>query len=207
MGTHKGLGFDGYIPRQKWFVEEILRPLSGVTLDCGCARGVWSKELKRRGLEVVGLDLSRKRLEMSRKEGNNTDVVCGSATNLPFKADCFDSVVFLEIVEHMDEVCQNAALKEIESVLKIDGNMVATTPNRTVYYFMTKYLHLFEYNTEHVRDLTFGQMKRLFKRYFEINQIDGKTGSDLLDKFVPTFLCWDILMVGKKRSFAIASDF
>ena len=189
---------DGFIPRQKWFVEEITRPLSGLTLDCGCARGLWSKELKQRGLNVVGLDLSRKRLEMSRKEGNNTDVVCGSATNLPFKQDCFDSVVFLEIVEHMDEACQNAALREIECVLKLGGNIVATTPNKPIYHLMTKYLHLFEYNSEHVRDLTFSQMKELFRKYFEINLVDGKTGSDFLRQRLPVSLCWDILMVGKK---------
>ena len=88
-----------------------------------CTRAL-VKELKQRGLNVVGLDLSRERLQMSRKEGNNTDVVCGSATILPFKQDCFDSVVFLEIVEHMDEACQNAALREIECVLKTGGNIV-----------------------------------------------------------------------------------
>ena len=189
---------DGFIPRQKWFVEEITRPLSGLTLDCGCARGLWSKELKQRGLNVVGLDLSRKRLEMSRKEGNNTDVVCGSATNLPFKQDCFDSVVFLEIVEHMDEACQNAALREIECVLKPGGNIVATTPNKPIYHLMTKYLHLFEYNSEHVRDLTFSQMKELFRKYFEINLVDGKTGSDFLVQSTSRILCWDILMVEKR---------
>jgi 2-polyprenyl-3-methyl-5-hydroxy-6-metoxy-1,4-benzoquinol methylase len=191
-------GHDGFIPSQKWFVEKITRPLSGLTLDCGCARGVWSKELKQRGLDVVGLDLSRKRLEMSLKEGNNTNVVCGSATNLPFKQDCFDSVVFLEIVEHMDETHQNTALKEINSVLKPGGNIVATTPNKPIYHFLTKYMHLFEYNPEHVRDLTFGQMKKLFKSYFELNSIDGKTGSNFLDRIFPSILCWDILMIGKK---------
>jgi ubiquinone/menaquinone biosynthesis C-methylase UbiE len=147
------------------------------------------------------LDLSRKRLEMSRSEGNNTDVVCGSATNLPFRHDCFDSVVFLEIVEHMDKTCQDAALKELEYVLKPSGTIVATTPNKYVYHLMSKYLHLFEYNPEHIRDLTFGQMKKLFRRYFEISRISGKSGSDFLDKVLPISLRWDILIVGKKNSF------
>jgi 2-polyprenyl-3-methyl-5-hydroxy-6-metoxy-1,4-benzoquinol methylase len=189
---------DGFIPRQKWFVEEIIQPLSGLTLDCGCARGLWSKELKQRGLDVVGLDLSRRRLKMSRREGNNTDVICGSATSLPFRQNCFDSVLFLEIVEHMDQTGQNESLKEIEHVLKPGGNVVVTTPNKRIYHLLTKYLHLFEYNPEHLRELTLNETKKLLRKYFEIDLVDGKTGSDILDKLVPVSLCWDLLLVGKK---------
>lgn len=157
-------------------------------------------------MNVIGLDISRKRLEMGRREGNNTEIVCGSATNLPFRKDCFDSVVFLEIAEHMDETCQDAALKELEYVLKPSGTIVATTPNKYIYRLMSKYLHLFEYNSEHIRDLTLGQMKKLFKRYFEISMISGKSGSDFLDRVLPVSLRWDILMVGKKAVLTKAAD-
>jgi len=192
LGVH-----DGFIPRQKWFVEAITNPLNGLTLDCGCASGLWSKELAKRGLNVVGLDLSKRRLKLSQKAGNK-DLVCGSATNLPFKPSCFDSVVFLEIIEHMNQVNQNRALAAIENTLKTNGTIVITTPNKHIYQLFSKHLHLFPYNQEHIYELTLGEIKNMFSKHFKILLVDGKTGISFLDKIVPVYFCWDLLLVGKK---------
>ena len=136
------------------------------------------------------------RLRKCRAEGNNDNLLCASATNLPFASDSLDSVLFLELIEHMDEEQQNRSLKEIHRVLKSKGLVAVTTPNRPVYRLITKFLHLFEYNPEHVRELSLAEAKKMIKRYFTLVSVNGKLG--FLDKLMPTGMCWDILVIAKK---------
>jgi SAM-dependent methyltransferase len=187
---------DGFIHRQKWFVEKILSPCSGLTIDLGCGQGLWSKKLKERGIQVIGVDSSMDRLIKCRAEGNNDDLVCASAANLPFASDSLDSVLFLETIEHMDEEQQDRSLKEIHRVLKPRGLVVVTTPNRPIYRLLAKSLRLCEYNPEHVRELSLAEAKRMAERYFALVSVDGKLG--FLDKLIPTAMCWDILVIAEK---------
>jgi 2-polyprenyl-3-methyl-5-hydroxy-6-metoxy-1,4-benzoquinol methylase len=68
--------FNGYIPRQKWFVKKIIFSARGLTLDVGCGIGLWSKKLREKDLEVVGIDISKKRLKYAKVKGNNDLVIC-----------------------------------------------------------------------------------------------------------------------------------
>jgi len=187
---------DGFMPRQKWFVEKILSPCSGLTLDLGCGRGLWSRKLRERGILAIGVDSSMARLKKCRAECNNDNLFCASAANLPFASDSLDTVLFLEVIEHLDEEQQDRSLREIHRVLKPKGLVVVTTPNRPMYRLITKLLHLFEYNPEHVRELSLAEAKGMMERYFALVLVDGKLG--FLDRLMPTGMCWDILVIAKK---------
>jgi 2-polyprenyl-3-methyl-5-hydroxy-6-metoxy-1,4-benzoquinol methylase len=192
----------GFFPTQKWFIERIISSTSGLTLDCGCGRGFWSKELKEKGREVIGVEISTGRLKYAKVEGNSDQVICASSTHLPFKQNCFDSAIFIEVIEHLSEQDQIKALGEIHRSLKIHGTFVITTPNRLIYHLLSKYLHLFRYNPEHVKELSFKEFRNLVTKYFNIISIDGKISSKRflgsLDNVFPSFLCWQILIIGKK---------
>jgi ubiquinone/menaquinone biosynthesis C-methylase UbiE len=142
------------------------------------------------------MDSLMDRLIKCRAEGNNDDLVCASAADLPFASDSLDSVLFSELVERMDEEQQDGALKEIHRVLKSKGLAVVTTPNRPIYHLITKFLHLFEYNPEHLRELSLAEAKRMIKRYFDLVSVDGELG--FLDKLIPTAMCWDTLVIAEK---------
>jgi len=191
---------NGFIPRQKWFVEKILSSLRGLILDCGCGRGLWSKKLKERGVDVVSLDLSRDRLKMCKDEGNNDEVIRASCVQLPFKSNCFNSVLFLELIEHLNLKDQDKALSETNRILKSSGRIVITSPNKPIYCLLTKFLHVFEYNPEHIHELSLSEIKNLVRKYFTITLVDGKIGGpiDFLDKLCPALLCWDIVLIGKR---------
>lgn len=203
VGYNKN-SLDGFIPRQKWFVKKILDSCSGLTLDLGCGRGLWSREMKKRGLDVIGLDLSVRRLKMCKKEGNNDCVVRASCTHLPFKSSRLDSVLAIELIEHLDQGDQDKTLSEIHRILKDGRAVVITTPNKPVYYLLTRFLHFFEYNPEHVHELSLWESKMLMKKYFKIASVDGKLG--FLDKIIPNSLCWDILLIGKKDAVSYSAE-
>lgn len=193
---------DGCVPTQEWFVKKIVSSLKGLALDCGCGRGLWSKKLRQEGMTVVSSDLSIRRLKMCKSEGNDNVVIRASCTHLPFKPSYFDSVLFLEVIEHLDRIGQHKSLSEMWRILKPNGSIVITTPNKPIYHLLTKFLRLFEYNPEHRNELSFSEMKSLVKKYFVIDLVDGKIGGPrflgFLDKLLPAPLCWDILIVANK---------
>ena len=182
---------DGCIPSQGWFVRKILDPVRGLTLDCGCGRGIWSRKIREKGLPAVSLDPSIRRLRMCRCEDNNILVICASCTHLPFRPDSFDSILLLEVIEHLTKEEQKATLEGIRGVLKTGGTLVLTTPNKHIYRLLGNIM--FTHNPEHLNELTLGECKRMLRQFFRIRIIDGKLG--ILDRLVPSFLCWDLLFV------------
>jgi len=194
--------FDGFIPHQKGFVRRIISSVEGLTLDCGCGRGLWSRKLKEKGINVISMDISLRRLTLCKNEGNNDYIVRASCTHLPFKPICFNSVLFLEVIEHLNEKDQKLPLREIRRILKPNGKIVITTPNRPIYRLITKFLHFFRYNPEHVHELSLTEVSNLVQAYFKIISIEGKLlGKEklaFLDRIIPNLLHWNTLLTGKK---------
>jgi ubiquinone/menaquinone biosynthesis C-methylase UbiE len=161
------------------------------------------QKVEGKNLEVVGIDISKKRLKYAKVKGNNDLVICASCTHLPFKSNCFDSVLLIEVIEHLHEEGQEATLREIRRVLNSEGTIIITTPNRPIYHLLAKYLHLFKYNPEHVKELSLQEVRNLVMKYFKILSIDGKISSKrflgFLDKILPKSLCWDILIICRKE--------
>src|SRR6185437_10280816 len=87
-------------------VEAILsraQAKGGRVLEVGCGCGMLSLELARRGLDVVGLDLSPASISVANRykeenpflEGFGTlEYVCGDVGGISFDAASFDTVVF-----------------------------------------------------------------------------------------------------------------
>lgn len=99
-------------------------------LDLGCGDGrsvaVWSL------LGVpFGLELSPKAVIEANKSFPQLTIVEGDATRTPFKDHFFDVVISQEVIEHVEE--QELLIKECNRILKSDGWLILTTPNK--YFF------------------------------------------------------------------------
>lgn len=105
-------------------------------LDLGCGEGRHSHGIHvLGGINVVGLDLhepslakARAGLDMLPRQGEAavTAFLKGDAYRLPFADGAFDAVICSEVLEHLDRY--EAALGEIERVLKPGGRFVPTVP-------------------------------------------------------------------------------
>lgn len=83
------------------------------------------------------------------------DVVCDAAY-LPFRSECFEQVVFADVIEHLKSSRKEVrALKELFRVLKKDGILILSTPNRPFLYMLMDpafYLTLhWHYSSKHIR--------------------------------------------------------
>lgn len=110
--------------------EELLQgvPLKGLrVLDVGCGTGEFTLLAQRKGADVTSLDIGYRLLEVAKYKGVLTPVAA-DALALPFECESFDLVVSSECVEHTTN--GSGAVQEMIRVLRPDGRLVLTCPNR-----------------------------------------------------------------------------
>ena len=108
-------------------------PLQGKrVLDVGCGYGETALELAKRCGQVVGIELSPRRVEKARQRAvelglGNVDFQCMSVYDLS-DASTFDLAVMDNVLEHFDN--QPAALAKVASSLKTGGVLYLLVPNK-----------------------------------------------------------------------------
>ena len=119
-------------------------------LDASCGAGYGSAILAKDAKSVDGLDISEETIVYAKEnyKADNIRYTCGSIASLPFADASFDVYVSFETLEHVDGETQEAFLQEALRVLKADGILIVSTPNKTVY---DKRGH----NDFHVKELTY----------------------------------------------------
>lgn len=115
--------------RRAEVTARILRPEpEDVILDVGCGDGYQISHILGSASRIIGIDLSRARLEKARKKINGADLVRASSEKIPFRQQIFDKAMCLELLEHLRN--PSVTLQEIESVLKEAGTLVVSVPFR-----------------------------------------------------------------------------
>ena len=101
-------------------------------LDAACGSGYGVRILAEKADYVIGVDISAEAVAFADKEykQDNTEYAVASVEKLPFDDESFDVVVSFETIEHVDETVQKAFLSEIKRVLKEDGLLIMSTPNK-----------------------------------------------------------------------------
>ena len=113
-------------------------PAGARVLDLGCGTGRHSRALAARGLDLIGLDVCARFLEVARSTEPTVPVVRGDARSLPLGGDSLDAVVSLcqggfgltggPAAEHVDPGIEPDAvvLAEAERVLRPGGRVALT---------------------------------------------------------------------------------
>nr|MDO8082470.1 class I SAM-dependent methyltransferase [Candidatus Freyarchaeota archaeon] len=120
-------------------LQEYLPKVSELKiLDLGCGAGGVCVSFANRNNRVVGLDLDKKLLNLTKVNVSDSEddfppnggvsEIRASGTNLPFEDGTFDLVVCNDVIEHLDK--QKELIGEIHRVLKEDGYLYLTTPNK-----------------------------------------------------------------------------
>ncbi|WLS12031.1 class I SAM-dependent methyltransferase (plasmid) [Shinella sumterensis] len=131
-------------------------------LDAASGEGFGSNILAATARSVIGVDLALQAVDHAQKQyalTKNLEFKCGDTRCLPLPDNCVDVVVSFETVEHVDE--QNRMISEFRRVLRPDGVLVISSPNREVY--SDKQEH---HNEFHVRELDRSQFSDLLSTQF-----------------------------------------
>jgi 2-polyprenyl-3-methyl-5-hydroxy-6-metoxy-1,4-benzoquinol methylase len=112
-----------HLQRYEYAMKEVM----GYVLDVGCGMGYGSKMLSSVNSSVVALDISRSALSYAKRKYKGPIYVMSDAQNLPFRNECFDGIVALETVEHVDD--GTSLLLEVFRILKDKGTLIISAPN------------------------------------------------------------------------------
>ena len=138
-------------------------------LDLACGEGYGSFLLAGQAGHVTGVDISRQAIDHARGryQRENLEFVVGSAADIPSEDNAFDRVVSFETLEHLAE--QENMLAEFRRVLRPDGLLIISSPDRAVYTDQAGY-----HNEFHVRELYRDELEALLAREFPAVRLLGQ---------------------------------
>jgi len=131
-----------YPPRRNEaaLVFKFLNPRkSDKILDIGCGDGVWYLWLRKKGMDVFGIDLSEHDLSKLKERAEKSNISCEiskvDAQKMPFGNSTFDKIYSVSTFEHIEN--DEKAFEEASKVLKPGGIFIISIPMKEV-PFLTK---------------------------------------------------------------------
>ena len=116
-----------------WPLLDLERVLGDATslLEVGCGQGLLMEKALRqlKPRRVVGVDVSEVMLEIAwkrlrrRGKAEAIQVAQAEATTLPFRNACFDGLLSMSMIEHLDEKALMKFLGEARRVLRPGGRL------------------------------------------------------------------------------------
>lgn len=123
-------------------------------LDVGCWTGQFEKLIRNDAKKITGVDPGSEAIEYANalfKKNKNIVFKVGVAQDLPFNNSKFDVVLFIEVIEHLQNNDELRAIQEIRRVLKKKGTLLLTTPHKNLLsilldpaYFLINHRHYSE---------------------------------------------------------------
>ncbi len=134
-------------PFQKYRVDKVLQiyepGAEERVLDLGCGWGTFCWALGPRVAKIVGVDFSRKSIELcedrlARSAIDGVSFLCADARDTGLEAESFDLVIGADLVEHLYPDDSQAVIAEAFRVLKKGGRLSLWTPHRGHFLEMLK---------------------------------------------------------------------
>ncbi|MFT4311197.1 MAG: class I SAM-dependent methyltransferase [Candidatus Woesearchaeota archaeon] len=127
-------------------LPSVLKEFEGVenklVLDLGCGFGYFSKIIKDKGAQVVGLDSSKEMINIAKDKDKNIKYICGEAQRLTEytnkKFDYVLAVMFFCCIK--TKIDFKKVFNEIKKVLKEDGKIIILDYHEKGYKNIDSYL-------------------------------------------------------------------
>ncbi|HVX25464.1 MAG TPA: class I SAM-dependent methyltransferase [Parafilimonas sp.] len=136
-----------------------------IVLDIASGEGYGSHLLAQHASWVYGVDISMEAIEHAqfKYSDKNLTFKVGSADEIPLDNHSIDTVISFETIEHHQE--HNKMMEEIRRVLKFDGMLIMSSPDKKYYSDVPGYSNPF-----HVKELYKEEFSKLLYKYFA-NQV------------------------------------
>lgn len=136
-------------------------------LDAACGSGYGTYIIAQNAQSATGIDISEEAVEFC-KENYKRENLCYkrmSAADMQFADNEFDVVISFETIEHLPFELQKAFLKEITRVLKEDGILIMSSPDRDmrrmIYHGIDNPYHIHEFVHEEFREFLSGYFEHI----------------------------------------------
>lgn len=127
-------------------------------LDIACGSGYGSEIMaQNKAQNVIAVDIDSETIAKNKQKNKqkNLQYQTGNAEKIEFKDETFDIITSFETIEHLKN--PSRYLQELSRVIKKDGIVLISTPNKEIYK---------EKNPYHHREYTKEEFKNLLSDYF-----------------------------------------
>lgn len=183
-----------------------------LVLDIASGEGYGSFHLSKFAKNVVGVDISAEAVKhaSSKYKNSNLSYLQGTATKIPLEDHSVDVVVSFETIEHMEHQDQIIFMAEIKRVLKKDGLLIVSTPDKHIYSDLENYeneYHLHEFYQDEFKEFigTYFKNINVFEQLSEAASFIAKENTGFHNLKEVKFLGGNLPM--GKYLIAICSDF
>jgi SAM-dependent methyltransferase len=133
-------------------------------LDAACGEGYGTAFLATVAANAIGVDIDIATIDHARAtygESARLRFIAASCTGFPLPSASIDLVVSFETIEHLSAEEQRQMLSEFARVLKPEGLLVLSSPNKKLYSDARNYVNPF-----HVQELDRDALAQLLARQF-----------------------------------------
>lgn len=120
-------------------------------LDLGCGLGRHSILFGKNGFDVSSFDISQEAInrtkEWAKEENLTFDYKVGDMLNLPYKNEQFDCIYCRNVISHTDTEGMKQVIKELNRVMKKDGECYLTLGSKDTWGFKQENWPLIDQNT------------------------------------------------------------
>lgn len=199
-------------PRVKKMIDDLNLRDGMKILEIGTGRGDTAMYLARSAGQIIGIDYSKEAIKIAKKIQSGypkriqkkAKFYVMDASDLKFKDNYFDVVIFIDTIDHLNKRGVNKSMKEISRVLKPGGRLfIKTCSNnillnytfRYVIHPMNIFLTFFdkqikstsyeglpsdprteEAKIQHVNESNYFYLKKLIKKFNFKGNIEGDIG-------------------------------
>jgi len=140
----------------------FLKPGS-LVLDVGCGAGVKSKYLIKKGLKVVGIDLSEEMVKIAKREVPDAKFLVADISEPLELVDRFDGIFAQAVLLHIPK-------KEIKKVL---GNLISLLNPNGYLYIAVKGLRKGEKEERIIKESDYGYEYKRFFSFYTSDELNG----------------------------------
>ena len=161
-------------------------------LDIASGEGYGSSILAKEAKFVVGVDINEDTVRIAQNKyerQDNLKFLVGSCESIPLDKNSVEVVTSFETIEHHDK--HHEMMREIKRVIKQDGILIISSPNREIYSDKSSGSNPF-----HIKELYYEEFKVLLNQYFKFTNIYGQrlaTGSvisPIQEKIISNYLAY-----------------
>jgi 2-polyprenyl-3-methyl-5-hydroxy-6-metoxy-1,4-benzoquinol methylase len=99
-------------------------------IDVGCGPGYFSKVLSNKGWTTTAIDTSSVNIESAKTYAAETHEGDAISVLSKIPSSHYDFAISLEVIEHMPKRLGQKLIEQLSRVLKRDGKLVISTPNK-----------------------------------------------------------------------------
>jgi 2-polyprenyl-3-methyl-5-hydroxy-6-metoxy-1,4-benzoquinol methylase len=125
---HRFRDNEKFIPQLEEFSK--LLPRAGQVLDAGCGVGRPTSEfLSRKGFSVTGVDISKRMIDLAKKNVPDARFFQKNILTLDFHDESFDGIICVYTLWHIPRANHPTIIQNFHRMLKDDGILVLNTGN------------------------------------------------------------------------------